>query len=159
MAEWECTCRPHEGDRPSTGPVLPEGPVDPGYGVPLPPVVDNGLPGDRPPHASTGPVRPTYPVDPDYGLPNPPHVWPQPPLLDGGVEHPIRLPPLVPTHPIADVPPEVNNDLPGGAVWPPLHPGLPDKIVALVWLIGIGYRWAVLDNTVEFPIAPTPEPK
>lgn len=158
MAEWDCTCRPHSGDRPSTGPVLPEGPVDPSYGIPLPPVIDNGLPG-LPPHVSTGPVRPTFPVDPDYGLPTLPTVWPNPPGLDAGVEHPIVLPPLKPGFPIALPPPEVSNDLPGGAVWPPLHDSLPDKLLALVWIVGVGYRWAVLDNTVELPIAPTPEPK
>src|SRR5215831_11021290 len=139
MTDNDC-CRPDRG------------PVDPGYGVELPPVVDNGLPGDRPPHASTGPVRPTYPVDPDYGLPKPPHVWPQPPAL-GHPEHPIALPPLTPTHPIYVPPPEVNNDLPGGAVWPPLHEGMPEKVVALVWIPGVGYRWVVLNASVSLPIA------
>lgn len=159
-------------------PIAPGGggPVDPGYGVELPPVVDNGLPG-RP--GVWPPQRPTYPVDPDYGLPTRPGVWPNPPNLGGGhpghplppvpvyPSHPIYLPPNVPGHPI---------ELPPGAVWPPLPPALDgEKVLAFVWIVGVGYRWAVLDpgatvdnslpkpskppGHVANPIQPTPQPK
>lgn len=128
-----------------------QGPVDPGYGVVLPPVVDNSPP-DRP--STWPPQRPNYPVDPGYGLPTFPNVWPNPPLV-GGPAHPIRLPPLVPTHPIY-TPPEVSPPIaiPPGAVWPPLPPGLPRVLIALVWIVGVGYRWAVLDGDAAIPTPP-----
>jgi len=66
-----------------------QGPVDPGYGVPLPPIVSHPIaPGGGPTHPI---APPTYPVDPDYGIPTAPGVWPQPPRP----EHPDHLTLLV----------------------------------------------------------------
>jgi hypothetical protein len=142
-------------------PDLPGGPVDPGYGVPLPPVVSHPIP-PTPEHPIELP--PTYPVDPDYGLPIGPGVWPQPPKpVDPGYgvpipiapEFPIYLPPQVnpplppgsPAHPIA---------LPPGSVWPPLPPSVTGTVTALVWIVGVGYRWTVIDTSLKptHPIMP-----
>lgn len=129
-----------------------ERPVDPGYGFPLPPVVDNKPPSGPPGHPGH-PLPPTYPTDPDYGLPTPPGIWPNPPVPPEVSE------PVFPTLPIYIAPPDV--ELPPGAVWPPLPPILDGKFVAFVWVVGVGYRWVVIDTTaqVEPPIAPTPSPK
>jgi hypothetical protein len=130
-----------------------EGPVDPGYGIPLPPVTVWPTP-PSPGHPSH-PIQPTYPVDPDYGLPLPPTVWPQPPVAPN---HDLPVAPVTPEHPIY-LPVAPNNDLPlpPGSVWPPVPPSLGDgQVMALVWLVGIGYRWTVLDLSLkpEHPIAP-----
>ena len=140
-----------EGGHPDQGlpPMRPGfGPVDPGYGVGLPPVIDNGLPGGRP----------TFPVKPDQGLPSAPGVWPKPPV---GVwppmqpiypSHPIYpVEPGTPSHPIAGEPgtPTHPIELPPGSVWPPLPPAIGGKILAFCWLVGIGYRWVVLDPSLK----------
>jgi hypothetical protein len=149
------------GDQPGIDNTLPgvPGPVDPGYGVPLPPVTIWPTP-PRPPHVSGGPVPPTYPVDPDYGLPLPPTVWPTPPKPvgpDQGLPVPIR-----PSHPI--YPPfGPNNDLPlpPGAVWPPLPPELSGgQYMCMVWIVGVGYRWTVIDTNLHpaHPIVPPARP-
>lgn len=136
----------------------PERPVDPGFGIPLPPVIDNSLP--KPPH------RPTYPVDPDYGIPTRPSVWPGPPIHGKP-----PLPPLRPDLPIYLPPPNVDNSLPlhPGAVWPPLAPGLDGKLLAFVWIVGVGYRWTVIDTSlkpdiglppgIDNTLPPSPGPK
>jgi hypothetical protein len=154
-----------------------EGPVDPGYGVPLPPVVDNGLPNIPGYHPGGGPIRPTYPVDPGYGVPITPGVWPSPPVgiwpppqpvfpahpiyPGGGPDNTLPVPPGSPSHPIV---------LPPGSVWPPLPPQVQGKILAFCWLVGIGYRWVVIDPSLKPDIGlpgsgnkpstpPTPQPK
>lgn len=124
---------------PSHMPAPPQGPVDPGFGVPLPPVVSHPIePGGSPPN---------YPIGPNQDLPTAPGVFPMPPIAG---------PPVAPSHPII-VPPD---DVPPGAVWPPLPDSLPSKILALVWIVGVGYRWAVLDLDADVapPIAEPPEP-
>jgi hypothetical protein len=134
-----------------------QGPVDPGFGYPLPPVrPSHGLPW-APGHISGGPVRPTYPVDPGYGLPTPPTVWPTPPV------GPDNALPIAPSFPIY-IPPDANPDnslpLPPGAVWPPLPPGVADgKLLCFAWIVGVGYRWAVIDTTLTIGGGPaTPPP-
>jgi hypothetical protein len=152
-------------ERPSHLPSF-GGPVDPGYGVPLPPVVDNGLPPIHG-HPDQG-LPPTYPVDPGYGIPTVPGIWPKPPLP--GVWPPPR--PVYPSHPIYPTDtPEHPIAAPPGSVWPPLPPDIGGKILAFCWLVGIGYRWVVIDpslkpdiglpgeGTPSHPIAPTPGPK
>lgn len=138
----------HEPGRPAHPIELPEGPVDPGFGLPLPPVTI----WPRPPH------RPTYPVDPDYGIPSPPTVWPNPPRpvdpsygVEGppyGPDLPIYLPPTVGGGPI----------LPPGSVWPPLPPGVTGQLTCFVWIVGVGYRWTTIDTSLKptNPIAPPP---
>lgn len=140
-------------------------PVDPGYGIPLPPVTV----WPTPPHAGQPlPISPTYPIPPghiDNSLPTPPGSFPKPPgsvwppLQPVYPSHPIYLPPggmishpiapggETPSHPIA---------MPPGSVWPPL-PGLEGPVVALVWFVGYGYRWGSFDPSlsVGYPL-PTP---
>jgi hypothetical protein len=155
--------RPDQGLPPSPGhpshqPV--PGPIDPGYGYPLPPITEYPTPGPVPPgYVSGQPVPPTYPVDPGYGLPAPPHVWPQPPRP----EHPDNsLPPVPvrPTHPIYLPPagPDNSLPLPPGAVWPPLPPELSGEVMVIVWIPGVGWRWTTVDTTLEptHPIAQPP---
>jgi hypothetical protein len=178
------------GGRPGHFPVWGAGrPVDPGFGIPLPPIVDNGLPGDPPVVDNGLPVRPTYPVDPGFGIPVRPGVWPKPPSPPG-IWPP--KPPLYPSHPIypgagrpgqgpapqppapgrpdqglPSAPPGVDNTLPlpPGAVWPPLPPDIAGQILAFAWLVGIGYRWIVIDpslkptHPIEMPEPPTAQPK
>jgi hypothetical protein len=143
------------GEHPSHQPVPPSGPIDPGYGIELPPVASHPLP-PTPEHPIAMP--PTYPVDPDYGLPVPPTVWPRPPQpVDPSYGIPI---PIAPTHPIYMPPVGPNNDLPlpPGSVWPPLPPSITGEIMCLVWIVGAGYRWTVIDTALqpEHPIAQPP---
>jgi hypothetical protein len=129
-----------------------ERPVDPGYGIPLPPVTI----WPKPPHPSHHPLPPTYPVDPDYDLPLRPGIWPSPPTPvdpDYGVPVPIR-----PNHDLPIYGHAPNNDLPlpPGAVWPPLPPSVTGEILAFVWIVGVGYRWVCIDLDLEptHPIVP-----
>jgi hypothetical protein len=150
-----------DGNHPDQGLPPVEGPVDPGYGYPLPPVASHPI------------APPTYPVDPSYGVPVAPGIWPQPPRPDRPA-HPIALPPpLLPTHPIYPVSPgEPTHPIaPGGPpptaeqpiylpghVWPPLPPSVTGTLLCFAWIVGIGYRWIVIDAdaSVEHPIAPVP---
>lgn len=159
------------GEYPSHQPLPPQGPVDPGYGFPLPPVASHPI-APPPEYPSHQPLPPTYPVDPDYGLPALPIIWPMPPRpVDPSYGIPI---PIRPSHPIylPPVGPDNTLPLPPGAVWPPLPSVVTGKIMALVWLVGIGYRWTVIDTSLQptHPIAqppvrpdhalpPTPQPR
>jgi hypothetical protein len=145
-------------ERPGHLPAYGGRPVDPGYGIPLPPVIDNGLPGggERPDQG----LPPTYPVRPDQGLPRPPHVWPKPPMPPTVWPPPA---PVYPSHPIypggggtggSAGTPDQGLPLPPGAVWPPL-PGINGKVLCLVWVIGYGYRWTVIDPSLK-PSHPLP---
>jgi len=143
---------PVSGGHPSTGPIVPEGPVDPGYGVSLPPVVSHPIaPGGGPsqgPGFPTHPIAPpTYPVDPGYGIPTIPGIWPSPPAFP---DHSLPIAPVLPTHPIYR-PEAPNNDLPlpPGAVWPPLPPSVDGQVLCFVWVVGIGYRWTVIDPSLQ----------
>jgi hypothetical protein len=138
---------------------LPEGeePVDPGFGVGRPPHVGNLPPGMFPPHLPIVP-RP----------PRPPHIWPP----SGHVDNTLPLPPedLLPAHPDQGLPPNVGQlpVFPGtpaepGTIWPPL-PGLPEasgNLLVIVWVPGVGYRWAVIDPslTVDNDLPPERAPK
>ena len=147
----------------------PERPTDPGYGIDEGARPGQGLPGSpgRPGHL---PARPGRPVDPGYG-------WggerPSHPIAPGG-GRPVdpgygvdieggggagQLPvwPVDPDHPIA--PPSPGHPLPPvdpppGAVWPPLPPSVPEgKVIALVAISGVGYRYVVLE-VPEHPVDP-----
>lgn len=107
-------------------------PVDPGYGVDLPPgTPDQGLPGS-PGHPSTGPVRPGRPVDPGFGI-GPGYVWgilkPTDPgfgVDEGGTAGQLPNWPGYPTT---------------GPVWPgrPVDPGFGVKLPAFWWPVDPGY--------------------
>ena len=151
---------------------------DPGYDRPSRPDHIGGGP-VRPPHyPSGGPVRPTYPVDPGYGFPSPPHMWPipprplrpghdlpgRPPHVGGGPapgrpERPDQGLPPAPVHPSLPIYlPGPDNELPiqPGEIWPPLPPGIAQgKVMCFVWIVGIGYRWTVIDTSLK-PSAPLP---
>jgi hypothetical protein len=102
------------------------GPVDPGFGIPLPPVIDNGLPG-RP--GVWPPQRPTYPVDPNFGIPVGPGAWPSPPVTTWPPPQPVY-----PSLPIYIRPPHVDNTLPGN------QPGIDNTLP--------GGQPPVVDNTL-----------
>jgi hypothetical protein len=142
------------GVPPAVDNSLPEipGPVDPGWGVPLPPVTVWPIP-PGPSHPIVLP--PTYPVHPDNSLPVPPSVWPQPPNYP---DNSLPIAPVFPTHPIyRPVAPNHDLPLPPGAVWPPLPPSLPaGQYMCLVWIPGVAYRWTVIDTNLKpaHPIVP-----
>lgn len=144
------------GDYHPEHPIAPggEGPVDPGFGIPLPPIDPEGIP--HPEHPIARPPRPTYPVDPGWGLPSPPDRFPIPPRP---VDPQYGVPecPLYPEHPIY-LPPGEPPVLPPGSVWPPLPPGVTGQLMCFVWIVGVGYRWIVIDTDLKptHPIAPPP---
>jgi hypothetical protein len=87
----------------------------------------NALPGGPPAFAGT------LPAFPPQINPPPPEIWPG-----------------VPVHPL---PPNQTLPVPPGTIYPPLPPHITGKVVALVWIVGVGHRWAVLDADAR------PEPK
>ena len=101
-------------------PIYPTWPVDPGYGVPAPPLGTWG--GVAPPYPSTGPVPPVgvwpgpgYPAHPIAPGGPPPGVWPAP----GVPTHPIYYPPGIGVMPPIAYPP-------GTHPMPPIHlPSVP----------------------------------
>lgn len=134
-------------------------------GVPTHPIAP-GAPGspEHPIH-DPWPGRPSHPIS----LP-PPGFWPPPPAPDQGL--PTEPPqvdqglPIVPDYPIYpdNSLPDGTAPLPPGMVWPPLPPNfnppnLDGKVVALVVIFGVGYRWAVLDLSLVPPGKPTLPPK
>lgn len=146
-----------------------ESPIDPDYGQgrPLPPMAGHPLPiPPLPPGAVWPPpgiVAPPIHLPPVVAIP--PIYYPEgPPSIGGGPIVPPDKPgggppPSIGGGPI--IPPEKPN-LPPGSIWPPLNPGdgISGKIIAVVWLVGIGYRWAALD-VGNRPVAPDqpPQPK
>ena len=159
------------GERPDNSLPGIEGPVDPGFGIELPPVISNELP-PYPGHPIATP--PTYPVRPDNSLPRPPHVWPLPPR-PVGPDNSLPPVPVSPEHPIyipAPGAPDNSLPLPPASIWPPLPSEIDGVVMMLVWVPGVGYRWIVVDTNLKptHPIAPpvlypdhelpeTPEPK
>ena len=108
----------------------------------------------RPPH-TWPPQRPQFPpepTDPEWGID-----------AGGSPSHPIYIPigpdqglPGQPAHPSQGLPPVAGGpkpptDPPPGHIWPPLPPGLPPgKAAILVWISGVGHRYAV----IEIPATP-----
>ena len=121
------------------GPIIPpggppSGPVDPGYGKPMPPSqIWGGRPGPgdggswvpKPPYVSGGPIDPY----PDIGGPGP-----QPPS-GARPEHPIYYPPNVPPVLTPPVPPNPGDPTtpvappPGSPGWPVQPITVPDYVV------------------------------
>lgn len=154
---------PGGGGRPDNSlPALP--PVDPSWGVtpPTDPGWGQGHPGGHP-----GNALPGAPVDPGWGggWGGGDHPW-RPGMAGGGhPSHPIYHP----DKPVA-MPLPPGNTAPPGTIYPPLPPGAPPKMAVLVWIVGIGYRWAVVSNTPDQslpgqparpgqPLPPTAAPK
>jgi len=144
--------------------IRPEGggwPVDPGYGHPEGGHPGQGLPGrpgwggfpDRPSQGLPGfpgapghpghlPARPSRPTDPGYGVEEGEGEAGQLPVWPLDPEHPDTGLPPVAGHPLPPI------DPPPGTIWPPLPPSVPaGKVLVLVYISGVGYRYAVL--TVE----------
>jgi hypothetical protein len=139
-------------------------PTDPGFGGGLPAYgggqPDNSLPWG-PGHPSN--ALPFPPGHPGNGLPRPPvfpgNDLPQPP--PDASNKPIVLPPPpvvgVPVFPGLGLP-----EIPPGTIWPPLPPYLPGgKVIVLVAISGVGWRWAVLDTSLSAgtPLPPAAQPK
>jgi hypothetical protein len=170
------------GGRPDHG--LPGSPGHPDQGLPgSPGHPDHGLPGgglhpgNRPPGSYPG--RPDQglpgggwdrPVDPGFGRPGgggrPDH--PDQGLPGGGV-HPGQLPVFLPIGPDNTLPPipggpqpPTNKPTPPGTIWPPLPPSVPQgKVAILVWISGVGHRYAVIDVPPPAPdqgVPPTTPP-
>jgi|KBSMisStandDraft_5_1062788.scaffolds.fasta_scaffold684363_2 hypothetical protein len=116
-------------------------------------------------------LPPGSPGSPDQGLPQPPSIWPPvtlPPLPPGvwpnppvGVWPPHS--PSVPSHPIyLPEGPDHTLPVPPATIWPPLPPGngIAGKGVILIWVVGVGYRWLVVQgHEVWPPVPPSPQPK
>jgi hypothetical protein len=139
-----------------------EGPVDPDYGLPggpgiMPPIALPPLPGIWPP---AGVVTPPIHYPPVVA--SPPIFIPEaPPEVGGG---PSTPPPSVGGGPAT--PPGLHpggGPLPPVGVYPPLPPssGINGKVAILVWVVGVGYRWFVVDAGLSAgtPLPPTPGPK
>lgn len=130
------------GNQPGLMPPIyyPPGPVDPGYGHPLPP---------RPPGSVMPPIY--YPPGiwggGNYPLPTPPiYLPPQPPLtIWGGGNYPLPTPPIY--YPPAPVDPGYGHPLPPLSIW---GPGDPRPMPPIYWP---GYP-----NLPEPPTEPLPEP-
>jgi hypothetical protein len=155
-------------------------PVDPSWGVGEgrpdhgfnPDYPSQGLPG-RPEYPSQGPVRPPYPGRPGQGLPYPGRpVDPGYGHPEGGApgqglpDYPAHLPspqpPLHPSLPIYPVPPGGGEagQLPvlPGTIWPPLPPGTfppgDGLVLCVVWIQGLGSRYAWIDPDATIPVPP-----
>lgn len=125
---------------------------------------------------------PEGPVDPGFGHPKPPNqIWPPPtlPPTPPGVQLPIIWPPQInndlPTGPIVinpmpplgpdkpqptpPVDPGYGIPAPPGTIWPPLPPGtgIAGKALILIWVVGVGYRWLVVDGPDKWPPSKPPE--
>jgi hypothetical protein len=145
------------------GPIMPQPPVDPGYGIPGPPypvhpiVPPGGYPTPTPP-IYYPPVYPIQPLPPQPGFPAHPIVPPGGYPPEGG-------PPGVPTFPIWGPP---GVELPPGSGYPPVagHPlpppgegekppePIPNWAAQPVWTPTTGWT-VVLVPTGDQPI-PTP---
>jgi hypothetical protein len=152
------------GGRPDQG--LPPGENYPDQGLPedqpgidnsLPPIHIPPLPGIWPPAGVVTPPIHYPPV-----IASPPIFIPEaPPEIGGG---PSTPPPSVGGGPAT--PPGLHpggGPLPPPGVYPPLPPssGINGKVAIVVWVIGIGYRWFVVDAGLSAgtPLPPTPGPK
>jgi hypothetical protein len=134
------------------------GPIDPGFGVPgFGGPVDPGWGVGGLPHPGGGPIFP------GGGHPSHQPVWPGPQPT-----HPIELPPGSSVPPTEIWPPQP------GTVWPPQPPVPgqplpspqppivipPNKVAVLLLVLGVGYKWAIIDKPDTQPVPPgKPQPK
>lgn len=94
------------------------------------------------------------------GQPSHPIVLPPPgsiPPPPGVVMPPIFYPPTIGGGPILPGTPEHPIAVPPGMIWPPpkppeVWPQPPGKALVLVYIPGYGWKWVVLDTSLE----PTP---
>jgi len=113
--------------------------------------IDNSLPEDQPGIDNS---LPGGGGRPDNSLPSLPPDLPNNslPPIHGRPSNPIYLP-IGPENPIA---------LPPGEIWPPLPPssGVSGKVLILIYIVGVGYRWFLYEAPVIYPPQPpTAQPK
>jgi hypothetical protein len=144
---------PGEPGSPDQGLPTPPGIWPPDSLPPLPPGIWPSPPvGVWPPTRPTVPSHPIviYPPHPGHGLPGTPG-------------HPDQGLPPSGLHPDQGLPGTPDNSLPmpPATVWPPLPPGtgISGKALCLIWIIGIGYRWLVVEGPEVWPPEPVPAPK
>lgn len=125
-------------------------------------VIDNGIDiGGRPDNSLPGGMPPM----PDNSLPlPPPGVWP--PLTPGNPIRPVR-----PDNSLPGSQPHPDHGLPGGSgghpdntlplqpgvIWPPIQ-GARDKYLVLVVIPGVGWRYVVIDASLQ-PEHGLPQPQ
>jgi hypothetical protein len=104
-------------------------------------------------------MQPIYPSHPIY-VPPGHHVGGGP--MPGGRpdQGPTPTPPPVVGGGPVVPPPEVGGGpiMPPGSVWPPLPPSVEGKLLVFCWIVGIGYRWTVIDTTLEIGGGPVYPP-
>jgi len=134
-------------------------------GTPTHPIAPGGIRPSHPIYPGGGGGEPTHPIVgyPDQGLPGggevgePSHPIVLPPMPPQINPPPVSIWPGVPIHPAT---PEHPIALPPGSVWPPLPPSITGEAVILVWVVGVGYRWLVIDAAqVDNELPATPQPK
>jgi hypothetical protein len=111
----------------------------------LPPVVTHPI---QPTPGHPIVIPPTYPTNelpghPDNSLPVGPSHLPYPPIT--------TWPPPQPVFPGLPIYPDNALPIPPGAVWPPV-PGIKGKVLCFVWIVGVGYRWTVIDPSLHVDI-------
>ena len=139
----EAPAGPGGPNYPSQGPgfptqlPMPGGPGQPAYpsqgpGFPTPPIAPGGHPGS-PNVPSQG--LPTPPVDPSWGVTPPVDPgYGRPDISEGRPDNTLPLPP--------------ESTAPPGQIYPPITE-LHTKTVMLTWLPGYGYRWVVVDPSLQ----------
>lgn len=132
------------------------GPTDPGFGQPEP----------KPPN-QIWPPKVWPPLPPDT---QPPQIWPPQINNDLPPDFPIVIP-QPPEKPTPGLPPVAGHPLPeppGGpsqlpelpnVIWPPLPPGtgIAGKALILIWVVGVGYRWMLVQGP-DLPPGIWPKP-
>jgi len=161
---------PVGGGHPDQG-LPPGSPGAPDQGLPTPPGIwpPDSLPPlppgvwPSPPVGIWPPTRPTvpshpiviYPPRPGHGLPPTPGHPDQ--GLHGSPGHPDQGLPPVAGHPDQGLPgseyPDNSLPMPPATVWPPLPPGtgIAGKALILIWVVGVGYRWLVVQGAEVWP--------
>lgn len=128
-----------------------EGPVDPGYGHPIP----TPPPGIWPPPSLGNPI---VPVDPGFGIPiTPGTIWPspgRPPHIDAGLPTPPSgtLPARPPVRPDAGLP------QPPGSISNPIQP---HTYWMLCYCPSLGWNYIAVDPSLQpgTPLPPSAQPK
>lgn len=106
---------------------------------------------------------PEPPNIPGHPLPEPPEPGepghPLPPLPPGFVMPPIAFPPSIENPIVIPGTPENPITVPPGTIWPPIPPeaGIAGMVLALVWIVGVGYRWIALQGPSVWPPVATPK--
>jgi hypothetical protein len=178
LAEITIIRKPGDPPELGGGPVYPDTVWPPNGLPPLPPI--EGLPPGwwtKPPGTDTWPITPpdwpiVIPIPPDKpqpGLPPRPDAGLPPGGVVGGgpATPPVRPDQGLPPGGIAGHPLPPGGVIGGGPIypaeppvlWPPLPPdaGIAGRAVILIWVVGVGYRWLIVEGRMQPPIY-TPPP-